>query len=360
MLCPSVFQLRSKAKQRDKGCSIAFFCSRPVTDEVSEALVAKKKEAVGEAQSRVSRSECTPSLEICSEVRKTSLRKSHFRGGFAPQAPPEASWPSSLMPSASTLCPAPPAARIPLASAPCPTPSSEVYVVSPSYKPRTQRGGAGTAAFLVQHNCMQLLEWQAIAIAQCPDNIYAETIGCQQATLLAAQWYAKLAPDGPLHVVIQGDILPLIQYLKYNARLRYADNLIDIKHTALLELPNHTFAYLPREGNALADHPAGQGANATPPTDGIELRTNIRLPDTLLQRTPTTAGSLLAPISRPSHGASAVPCQTHHQQASSRTCRAVLAYQQRRQGTTICPRPSCAAAAQAAACPPLRTHARRS
>ena len=88
------------------------------------------------------------------------------------------------------------------------------------YKPRTQRGGAGTAAFLVQHNRMQLLEWQAIAIAQCPDNIYAETIGCQQATLLAAQWYAKLAPDGPLHVVIQGDILPLIQYLNYNARLR--------------------------------------------------------------------------------------------------------------------------------------------
>ena len=62
-----------------------------------------------------------------------------------------------------------------------------------SYKPRTQQGGAGTAAFLVQHNRMQLLEWQAIAIAQCPDNIYAETIGCQQATLLAAQWYAKLA-----------------------------------------------------------------------------------------------------------------------------------------------------------------------
>ena len=64
-----------------------------------------------------------------------------------------------------------------------------------SYKPRTQKGGAGTAAFLVQHNRMQLLEWQAIAIAHCPDNIYAETIGCQQATLLAAQWYAKLAPD---------------------------------------------------------------------------------------------------------------------------------------------------------------------
>ena len=96
---------------------------------------------------------------------------------------------------------------------------------------------------------MQLLEWQAIPIAQCPDNIHAETIGCQQATQLAAQWYAKLAPDGPLNVLIQGDILPLIQYLNYNARLRYAGmqkHLIDIKQTALLNLPNHTFVYLPR------------------------------------------------------------------------------------------------------------------
>ena len=120
-----------------------------------------------------------------------------------------------------------------------------------------------------------------------PEPGEGRKIGCQQATLLAAQWYAKLAPAGPLHVVIQGDILPLIQYLNYNARLRYAGiqkHLIDIKHTALLELPNHTFAYLPREGNALADHLAGQGANATPPTSGIELHTNIRLPDALLRK----------------------------------------------------------------------------
>ena len=67
-----------------------------------------------------------------------------------------------------------------------------------SYKPRARQGGAGIAAFLVENNRMQLLEWQAIAIAHCPDNIYAETIGCRQATQLAAQWYAKLAPDGPL------------------------------------------------------------------------------------------------------------------------------------------------------------------
>ena len=90
---------------------------------------------------------------------------------------------------------------------------------------------------------MQLLDWQAIAIAGCPDNIHAKTIACEQATLLAAEWYAKLAPEDGLSVVIQGDILPLIQYLNYNARLRYAgiqQHLISIKQTALHQLPNHT------------------------------------------------------------------------------------------------------------------------
>ena len=55
-----------------------------------------------------------------------------------------------------------------------------------SYKPRTKHGGAGTAAFLVDQHQMRLLDWQAIAIAGCPDNIYAETVACEQATLLAA------------------------------------------------------------------------------------------------------------------------------------------------------------------------------
>ena len=91
-----------------------------------------------------------------------------------------------------------------------------------SYKPRTKKGGAGAAAFLIEAQQMKLLAWQAIAIAACPDNIHAETVACEQATLLAAEWYAKLAPEGGLTVIIQGDILPLIQYLNYNARLRYA------------------------------------------------------------------------------------------------------------------------------------------
>ena len=87
-----------------------------------------------------------------------------------------------------------------------PTPAMRTLLVQfdGSYKPRTQQGGAGAAAFLVENSRMQLLEWQAIAIAHCPDNIYAETIGCRQATQLAAQWYAKLAPDEPLNVLIQG------------------------------------------------------------------------------------------------------------------------------------------------------------
>ena len=122
---------------------------------------------------------------------------------------------------------------------------------------------------------MCLLDWQAIAIAACPNNIHAETVACERATLLAAEWYAKLAPEGNLTVVIQGDILPLIQYLNHNARLRYAglqQHLISIKQTALHQLPTHSFSYLPREGNAVADHLAGVGADIPPPAKPFSTR----------------------------------------------------------------------------------------
>ena len=153
-----------------------------------------------------------------------------------------------------------------------------------SYKPNTKQGGAGIAAFLVAENDMQLVEWQAVAIAQCPDNIYAETIGCQYATALAAKWFTLLADDGPTRVIIQGDILPLIQYLNYNARLRYPGIqhiLLDIKRTALQQLPWHTYAYLPREGNMLADYLAGEGALHIPPSNGETVVVNPPLPASL-------------------------------------------------------------------------------
>ena len=156
-----------------------------------------------------------------------------------------------------------------------------------SYKPRTKKGGAGAAAFLIEAQQMKLLDWQAIAIAECPDNIHAETVACEQATLLAAEWYAKLAPEGGLTVIIEGDILPLIQFLNYNARLRYAgvqQHLINIKQMALQQLPNHSFAYLPRQGNAIADHLAVVGAELPAPAKGIDTHPQTPLPPTLLHR----------------------------------------------------------------------------
>ena len=163
------------------------------------------------------------------------------------------------------------------------TPGAVRWLIQTTHK----KGGAGAAAFLVDQQQMRLLDWQAMAIAACPDNIYAETIACEQATLLAAEWYAKLAPDGKLAVIIQGDILPLIQFLNYNARLRYAgvqQHLINIKQTALLQLPTHTFAYLPREGNAIADHLAGVGAEMPPPAKGVDIHSHTPLPASLLNK----------------------------------------------------------------------------
>ena len=120
-----------------------------------------------------------------------------------------------------------------------------------SYKPRRKTGGAGVAAFLVAEERMSLLEWQAIAIAQrhC-DNVYAETVGCHYATQLAAKWHADLSSTNSLRAIMQGDILPVKQFLNYNARLRYPgiqELLPSIECTATQQLPCHTFSLLGKE-----------------------------------------------------------------------------------------------------------------
>ena len=48
-----------------------------------------------------------------------------------------------------------------------------------------------------------------------------------------------------------------------------------------MELPNHQPHLLPRERN---DHLAGQGADICPPEQGIELHTNIHLPEHILSK----------------------------------------------------------------------------
>ena len=77
-----------------------------------------------------------------------------------------------------------------------------------SYKPQTKKGGAGVAALIARQNGVHLLEWQAIIIANCPDNIFAETAACHHATLLAAKWYAILSAQNALRVTIQGTSCP--------------------------------------------------------------------------------------------------------------------------------------------------------
>ena len=73
----------------------------------------------------------------------------------------------------------------------------------------------------------------------------------------------------------------------YNAKLRYPGIqhiLLDIKRTALQQLPCHTYAYLPREGNVLADYLAGEGAERLPPSDGEAVTVNPPLPADLRRR----------------------------------------------------------------------------
>ena len=85
-------------------------------------------------------------------------------------------------------------------------------------------------------------------------------------------------------MIIQGDILPWIQYLNYNARLRYPgiqNILLEIKRISWQRLPCHTYTYLPREGNSLADYLAGEGSVGEPPPYGESVSANIPLPNEL-------------------------------------------------------------------------------
>ena len=61
-------------------------------------------------------------------------------------------------------------------------------------------------------------------------------------------------------------------------------HLINIKQTALHQLPTHTFAYLPREGNAIADHLAGVGAEMLPRGNGVDIHSHTPLPASLLNK----------------------------------------------------------------------------
>ena len=123
----------------------------------------------------------------------------------------------------------------------------------------SKAGGAGVAALQVTANDTFLTHWSSTAIPNCADNIVAEAYACRNALALAVRSHAE-HPHVFKKIIIQGDILPLINYMNYKGRIRRIEIAQIMEECQLLasQLSDIIqFEYLPRECNCLADYFAG-------------------------------------------------------------------------------------------------------
>ena len=83
---------------------------------------------------------------------------------------------------------------------------------------RTQTGGAGVSLLHVTPSSTTLVQWLSIPLLSCADNVIAEAHACRAAIGLAFEYYVSCLSKGIYvdSVVVQGDILPIINYLQHN------------------------------------------------------------------------------------------------------------------------------------------------
>ena len=140
----------------------------------------------------------------------------------------------------------------------------------------TQTGGAGVSLLHVTPSSTSLVQWLSIPLLSCSDNVVAEAHACRAAINLAFEYYVSCMSKGiPIDsVVVQGDILPVLNYLQYKGRIKKPAVV------AILEQCQHLLArapclfrlvYLPRECNRLADYFAGQASAAARKADNNPL-----------------------------------------------------------------------------------------
>ena len=143
----------------------------------------------------------------------------------------------------------------------------------------SKAGGAGVAALQVTADDTFLTHWSSTAIPNCPDNIIAEAHACRDALSLAVRLYAEF-PHAFKKIIIQGDILPLINYMNYKGRIRRIKIAQIMEECQLLasQLSDLVqFEYLPRECNCLADYFAGF-ASAFLLSQPLDTTTSITAP----------------------------------------------------------------------------------
>ena len=140
----------------------------------------------------------------------------------------------------------------------------------------TQTGGAGVSLLHVTSSSTSLVQWLSIPLLSCSDNVVAEAHACRAAINLAFEYYVSCMSRGiPIDsVVVQGDILPVINYLQYKGRIKKPAvvAILEQCQQLLARAPClFRLVYLPRECNRLADYFAGQASTAAKEAGGNPL-----------------------------------------------------------------------------------------
>ena len=141
---------------------------------------------------------------------------------------------------------------------------------------RTQTGGAGVSLLHVTPSSTTLVQWLSIPLLSCADNVIAEAHACRAAIRLAFEYYVSCLSKGIYvdSVVVQGDILPIINYLQRKGRVKKPAvvAILDQCQQLLARAPClFRLVYLPRECNRLADYFAGQASAAAKNAAGNPL-----------------------------------------------------------------------------------------
>ena len=113
-------------------------------------------------------------------------------------------------------------------------------------------------------------------LLSCTDNVIAAAHACRAANEHAFDYYVSCLRKGITgeSVVIQGDILPIINYLQHRGRVKKPAvvAILDQCQRLLASAPClFRLVYLPRECDQLADYFAGQASAAARDSTGDPL-----------------------------------------------------------------------------------------
>ena len=125
-------------------------------------------------------------------------------------------------------------------------------------------GGAGAALLEVQPQGLALIKWKAIALPECPDNIFPEAMSADIGTDLLCEELIQRR-HAAAQIYLQGDILPIVKHLAFAGRFRRIDlqpivQRIRKKQSRMFDFG--IWMYRPREANIIADYLAGEASRA--------------------------------------------------------------------------------------------------